>query len=424
VKRFLSFLVGNWPLKLGAVVLATVLYGGVVISENVRTWSGQVPIEVRNPPANAAVLDVLGNVTGIRYRAPIDVAAQLTNGSFQASVDLSNLAPQPDAAPVEVAVNVFAIDRRVQIIDFNPPAVRVRIDSLEKTTRPVSVDYGIVPEGFRIGQPQVTPNTVTVTGASTRVANVKSITARVTIDASGISVNQDAALVALDALSNEVPGIKLDPARVHVSISVARDLATATVPVVPKLTGAPAPGYQMSAIVADPLAVGVSGEADTVARLTSVETAAIDMTDRTASFATDVALLPAAGITLNGPATAHVSVTIEPTPGSRTYEVGLQVIGARGDLLYDLSLPSVLVTLSGPTPTLDALSAEDLHATLAVGAYDVGSHLVQVVPDVPTGLTVLSVAPTSVDVVARLAPRASPSPSDVPSPSPVITPVP
>ena len=44
MRRFFSFLVGNWPLKLGAIALATVLYGGVVISENVRTWGGQVPI--------------------------------------------------------------------------------------------------------------------------------------------------------------------------------------------------------------------------------------------------------------------------------------------------------------------------------------------------------------------------------------------
>ena len=48
------FLVRNWPLKLAAILgLATVLYAGLVLSENARTWTGEVPIEAsaRRPGA-------------------------------------------------------------------------------------------------------------------------------------------------------------------------------------------------------------------------------------------------------------------------------------------------------------------------------------------------------------------------------------
>ena len=84
----------------------------------------QVPIEVLNPPANAAVLDVLGNVTNIRFRAPVDAASQLTNGSFRASVDLANVKAQPGGATVDVPVNLFAIDQRVRSsITTRPPSV-------------------------------------------------------------------------------------------------------------------------------------------------------------------------------------------------------------------------------------------------------------------------------------------------------------
>ena len=415
MRRFLSFLLGNWPLKIGAIALATILYGSVVISENVRTWPGEVPIEVLNPPPNAAVLDVLGNVTSIRYRAPVDAASQLTNGSFRASVDLANVRAQPGGATVDVDVSLFAIDQRVTIVDFNPPAVRVRIDTLQTSSIPVTVDYGIVPSGFKIGPPQVTPKNVTVTGASSRVARIQTITARVTIDASGISIDQDAPVVALDEQGSEVPGLRIEPSRVHVGISVARDLANATVPVIPAIIGPPASGYQVTAVTVDPVAVGVGGEATAVAQLSHLDTEAIELAGRTSSFATQVAIVAPAGITINGQATVRVSVTIGVSTVSRTFELGLEVAGAaRQDLLYELSRPSVLVTLSGPATAIDGLDPTQLHATVGVASLEVGSHAVAVSFVAPADVTLVLISPPSVDVTVRLVPRSSPSPSESP----------
>jgi filamentous hemagglutinin family protein len=410
VRRLFSFLVGNWPLKIGAIALATILYGGVVISDNVRTWAGEVPIEVLNPPPNAAVLDVLGSVTNIRYRAPVEAASQLTNGSFRASVDLANVKAQPGGVTVDAAVNLFAIDQRVTIVDYNPIAVRVRIDLLKTSSLPVTVDYGVVPNGFRVGPPQITPKTVNVTGATSRVARIQTITARVTIDASGISVNQEAPLVALDEQGSEVPGLRIEPARVHVGITVARDLANATIPVIPAIIGPPAPGYEVKAVTVDPVAVGVGGESQAVAQLSRLDTEAIDLSGRTSSFAAQVAIVAPLGITINGQATVRVSVTIVVSTASRTFELGLEPTGGRADLLYDLSRPSVLVTLSGPAPAIDALDPATLHATLPVGALDVGTHLVTVTLVPPEGITA-SISPTSVEVVIRVVPRPSPSES-------------
>ena len=115
----------NWPLKLAAIGLATVLYAGVTLSGNERTWPGAVPIEVLDPPPGAAVLDLPGSVTSIRYRAPIEVASQLTNGSFLASIDLGDVTPTAGGPPVPVDVRVTAIDPRVQVIDFTPRSVNV-----------------------------------------------------------------------------------------------------------------------------------------------------------------------------------------------------------------------------------------------------------------------------------------------------------
>ena len=173
MRRLLDFLLRNWPLKLAAIGLATVLYAGVSLSENERTWPGAVPIEVLDPPAGAAVLDLPGSVTEIRYRAPIDVASQLTNGSFLASIDLGDVTPTTDGPPVPVAVRVTPLDPRVQVIDFAPRSVNVRVDQVVSRPMTVSVERGTVPEGLDLGAPVVTPATVILRGASSRVAAVQ-----------------------------------------------------------------------------------------------------------------------------------------------------------------------------------------------------------------------------------------------------------
>ena len=130
MRRLLDFLLRNWPLKLAAIGLAVVLYAGVTLSGNKRTWPGAVAIEVLDPPPGAAVLDLPGSVTMIRYRAPFEAASQLTTGSFLASIDLADVTPAAGGPPVPVDVRVTAIDPRVQVIDFTPRSVNVRVDQV------------------------------------------------------------------------------------------------------------------------------------------------------------------------------------------------------------------------------------------------------------------------------------------------------
>ena len=54
--------------------------------------------------------------------------------------------------------------------------------------------------------------------------------ARVAVDASGINIDQDVDLEAVDETGAVVPGVEVLPERAHVSIEVARQLAYATLP--------------------------------------------------------------------------------------------------------------------------------------------------------------------------------------------------
>lgn len=405
MRNVAGFLLRNWPLKLGAVALATVLYGGVVLSESTRTWPGQVPIDIINPPRDAAVLTVLPPLTRIDYRASIDVANRLTNGSFRAFIDLSRVQPEVGGGPVSVEVQLVPVDDGVQIVDYGPKAVNVQVDPVITRVVRVTVKSGVIPGGLDVGPAQVEPRTVTLRGASTRLMSVQSATARVTVDASALNVDQEVDVVPLDETGTVLPGINVTPPRVRVRIEVARQISTATLPVAPQVSGEVARGYQLGPVRVEPLTVSVSGEAPAVEGLSSVLTAPIDISGRNGTFETEVDLVPPSEVTVNGPESVTVTLEIVPAAGSRSYETALTLAGARPDLAYALSVPSVLVNLSGNVPLLDALDAGDVQARVDLTGLEPGRHQVSVAAEAPVGLRVESMAPGSVVVEIAALPQ-------------------
>ncbi|MBX3030049.1 MAG: hypothetical protein KF809_07795 [Chloroflexi bacterium] len=415
MRRWIDLLLSDWPLKLGAIGLALVLYGGVTLSDNDRSWPGDVPIEILDPPQGGAVLDLPGSVTNIRYRAPIEAAVALANGSFTASVDLGHVTPAAGAPAVTVPVRVTALDPRVQVVDFTPRSVSLRVDQVVTRPMTVTVDRGTVPPGLALGPPVVSPSTAILRGASSRVAAVQSVVARVAVDASGLNVEQDVDLEAIDDTGAPVPGIEILPQGVHVSIEVARELGYVTLPVVPTLTGQVASGYRLTSVTVQPTTLTVSGEVATVSALTSVTTEPIDITGLTGP--TEVPAVPRLpeDVTAVGSANLLVTLVVEADVGSRTIAAGIRVDGARRNRVYTPSTPSVLVTLAGPLPALDTLDPATIVARIDVAGLGSGTHEVDVTVEAIEGLQVLGVAPASIRVQVAAAPTPSPVASSVPS---------
>ena len=70
VRRAVGLVVHNWPLKLAAIVLATLLYAGLVASQDSSTIQGPVTVTVQNQPPATVITNQLRDVESIRYIAP------------------------------------------------------------------------------------------------------------------------------------------------------------------------------------------------------------------------------------------------------------------------------------------------------------------------------------------------------------------
>jgi YbbR domain-containing protein len=394
---------GNWPLKLTALALATVLYAGVAISEATQSWTGPVPIEVLNAPTGGALLDDPGAVERIEFRAPDAVADQLTNDSFRASIDLSAVQPRPGATTVEVPVDVFPVDPRVRVVGYDPPGVTVRVDEVVSRRLPVIVDHGPLPDSIELGPITVEPNLVTISGASSRLQNVRTVEGRFVVDASGINIDEDIVIEAFDEVGAIVPGVDVEPSNVRVQADVARQLAYATVPVIPELVGEPARGKRVDNVSVLPATVTVTGENPDIRQIGFVVTEPVDIEGQSVELLAEVPLVFPEEVTSPGDELVNVIVTFTDAVGSRSFEIGTALIGAQPEYTYQVEEPSLSVIISGPVAQLDTLAVEEVTVEVPVTDLAVGDNEVMPIVRTPRGTSVVRVSPETVRVTVAAA---------------------
>jgi len=283
-----------------------------------------------------------------------------------------------------------------------------------RQTVPVDVVLGPIPVGADVGETSVTPKEVTVFGPSTIVSKVDHVRADVVIQPSGIDVDQDIILIAVDSLGNAVSPVEVQPRTAHVQIPVFTDRKSKTLPVSPVITGTPAAGFEVSGVTVTPLSATVEGDADQLAKIDKLDTLPVSVTGASSDFSSDIGLDLPTGIVPLSDATVRVSVTLRPVTGTRTIDAGLRLLHTRTDLTYEVSVDRVLVTIGGSIADLDRLQGSFLAMDLDVGDLVPGSSEVQVTASLATGLTLVSVSPATVTVTVTGPP--SPSPSASPSP--------
>ncbi len=408
MRRIAGIIVHNWPLKLAAIGLATLMYAGLALSQNTQTFPGVIPVRYVNEPKDIVVLPSTPQpVTQVRYFAPTGV--QVATSSFLATIDLSG--EEGKVGVVSVRIDVTTPDSRIRVLGYEPAFATVELDELTSRSVRVEVDHGPVPDGLTVGPTTVTPENVTVTGGASTISKVDSVRADVTIQTTGIDVNEDAQLVAVDKLGNAVSPVDISPPTAHVVIPVFSDRQSRTLPVNPIITGRPAAGFEIESVAVDPLVVLVTGDADQLAQLSQVDTDPIPMTGVSADETVPVGLALPAGVIAVKDEPVSVTIQIRPVTGTRTFSAGLQLIGASSDLAYGLSVDRVLITIGGSIADLDRLSGASLVATLDVAGLKSGVHDVAVTANLPTGTALVASNPATVKVTITPLPATSGAPS-------------
>ncbi|MGH2381986.1 MAG: CdaR family protein [Candidatus Limnocylindria bacterium] len=415
----MGFLLRNWHLKLSAVLLATVLYTGLVFSGSFTDDDVSVPVDATNQPPSSQVLSGDVGTVGVRYRTSNELAGTIGAQAFVATVDLSQYDMERAPEPQVLGIEVTSLIDGIEILSIEPETVRVAIDRIETRTVPVEVDAGVVPDGLEIDDPVVSQDEVQVRGAAAVIGLVDRVLARVRIDASAIDFNDAVSLVAVDVAGQEVGAglIGIEPETVSVQIDVQETETTQTLPIRPDITGTPAAGFALTSLSIEPSLVTLRGLPDALSGIREVLTEPVSIDGASSNEEFETALVLPEGTRLADGAdefAVAVSVGIEPSVSSRTFLVGVVCAGA-GDNACLPSIDQLTLTLSGPVDTLAGLDAGDvtpsLDATgLAPGTYDLEPSI----GGLPDGVELLGIVPGTVSVTIEA--PATPEPTPTPAP--------
>jgi YbbR domain-containing protein len=407
----MAWLFRNWALKLGALALATILYTGLVFSGSFsdKTFPG-VPVTALAQPEGTYLLTRQLGTVDITYRSATDPPAAVTAESFAVTIDLATYDMSQAPQVQSLKINVRPLIDGVEVLTYTPIAVSVAIDRLDEVQVRVAVDSGDVPPGLEISTPQLSVQRVTASGPQSLLGRVDRALATVRIDPSGIDCCGQVDLMPVDIDGRRVESVELNPSTVRVQIDVNTVETSRTVPIRPLLTGAPAAGFEVGTVTAEPAVVTLRGAPEVLAAIGEILTEPISLSGSNATLQATGALVLPDGARLADPAAAEptVVVQIRETVATRTLVLGLVCSGAPSGSACLPHIQEVAATVRGTVSALDAIDPGDLTATLNVAGLGPGDHLVQPTVTLPQGVTLVTMSPISVTVT--IAPPATPAP--------------
>ena len=400
----MAWLLRNWPLKLGALLLSILLYAGLVYSGSfTEQQAAGIPIRATNQPLNTYLLTGELGTVDVGYRASAGAAASVTTSTFSATVDLGAYDMTQAGGPQLLPVAVRSLDEEVVVLDSAPVEVSVILDRLAVRTVRVAVDRGEVPTGLEIGVPSVTPATVQAQGPESRLRLVTRALARVRIDPSGIDVSEQVDLVPVDVDGQPVDAVELSPGAATVGIEVSTAETSKTVPVTPDLVGSPPAGLILASVTVEPAAVTLFGPPDVLASIASLTTDPVDLAGVNSDRVVDATLiLPDQTRLEDGAETiVAVSITVELELASRTILVGPVCQNVGANLECQPQVSQVSITVSGPAAAVASLTPAQVTPVLDMAGRPAGTYQVTPTVSLPDGISLVQpLAPVAVILAA------------------------
>ncbi len=200
------------------------------------------------------------------------------------------------------------------------------------------------------------------------------------------------------ALNIEPLEIRVDPAEINFTLE---PLTEKRVDVSADLRGSPAYGYELVQSSVTPPSVVIRGARSRVQDVETVPTEEIDLTGRTASFASKVKLmLPNTLVRVAGDATADFRATIQEATATRDYSGVLLVpVDLSAHYAPRDPLPPGTVRVQGTQLTVDAVRPDQVRLLLDCSIVRrAGQYVLHPRPEAASGVTVLDWSPREVTV--------------------------
>lgn len=418
----LRWIVDNYRTFLWAFALAVAVWISSVTSadpDQTRTLETPVPLQIIGQPSNLVFSQPVPREVAITLRAPLSVWALIENdpGLVRAILDVSGLSSGEHTMELQIQVNA----RPVQIVSAAPKVLTFTLEPL--ISKPMEVDLRISGEvaiGYQIGETQMEPLEVVVSGAQSQVEKVTRT--RVSIDLNRIRENFDQAIKVevLDERGLSVSGVTVSPETVHIVLPVVQQGGYRDVAIKVTTLGRVASGYRLTDISVSPPVITIySEDPELVNSLPGVlETQPLDLQNAQDDITTRLRLSLPAGISVIGEQTVLVQAGVSPIESSVTISSErIEIVGLDEELNVQISPTNVDIILSGPLPLLDTLTRQSVRVTVDLTGLTTGTY--QLSPSVEVlvaNVVVESILPNTIEVALTPLDLSTPTPTPTQKP--------
>lgn len=411
VRALVNNVTGHWALAFVSLIAAAAIWFVIQDVENPRV-EATVPLEgtSQGVPVEAVNLSpeyVVAETARVRVRVEAretDVG-ELRPSDFRATIDLQGIEP---GSPVSLPVNVEALHDSVQVLSVEPSRISVELIRIEERELEVEMNItGSLPDGFeQTGQPVIEPAFVTVSGRPELVENVDSVEMDVNLSGQRESFETTGELVARNR-NGDAQIVTLSESRATASFTIEPLFAEKSLPVRPRLTGDPEPGYQVTSIAVDPPLVTVTGPREILDGLDELTLEAIALDGATSSISQSRTIQPPENVSL-GRDSVSVEVGIGaivcgaddvPQCGSATFFVAPTFQDVPAELTVASGSYIVAVRVSGPLSALRSLEPAAIQAAVPLGDASAGESDYTPEVTVPDPLQVESVEPLTLTLL-------------------------
>jgi YbbR domain-containing protein len=403
----------NFESLLFAFLLALSIWmAGVSAADPIeeRIFPAAIPIVYSGTAEGLLMVGSPPTEARLTVRAPVSVWERLTAGDLQVTADLAALQAGRHAIPLQASVDVTGA--RVTVVD--PAQAGLTIEQASTRTVPVRVQVSGEPAaGYRAEVPTVGPTEATVIGPASVVERVSQAAAPIDLAGTDRDLDVEVDLRPLDEAGQIVAGADLLPSSARVQVDVSLPGGFRSVAVLPQLTDQVEPGYRVTNVtVTPPTVVLFSSDPAAVESLPGfVQTEPISLANATATIQRRALIDVPQGFSAVDDPSVLVEVTIEPILSSITLARQVEIVGLAPNLYAQAAPGAVSVILDGPLPVLENLEPNDVRVVMDVLGLTVGVHSLQAeVIVLPTGVTVRTVLPETVEVTISRAPFATATP--------------
>ncbi len=231
----------NGLYKLAAFLVACVLWAAAQGFRSVEQ-SIDVPIAVEQIPDGVVVVDQSARELNVRVVGSRAALRRAEKDLVRYPISLAGM--KPGEARFNVDTDLFSLPRGARVSARSPSTLSFRLEARAQKKVPVRVDlFGKPPEGFRVAEVRVTPDTVMLDGASSEVKKIRELqTDRIDVSDLRESAVRDVRLVI--GASNVWRADGGEPVRVDIRVEAAPPEPVGGPPAAPVRGGARARGAE------------------------------------------------------------------------------------------------------------------------------------------------------------------------------------